>query len=114
MIDRTEISKLYLEVGALGVAFIITILILIALFRYFLSSLRNYNKLIEKMLVVKNKKNQELYEDMIDKITMHVPSEEENEKLSKLQIVIDKELKSILADVSDSKLEERIKELENQ
>ena len=90
MIESKEISRLYLEVGALGVAFIITIFILVALFKYFLSNLKNYNTLIEKMLVDENKKNQELYEDMISRITLHVPSEEENKKLSKLQIVIDK------------------------
>ncbi len=104
MIESKEISRLYLEVGALGVAFIITIFILVALFKYFLSNLKNYNTLIEKMLVDENKKNQELYEDMISRITLHVPSEEENKKLSKLQIVIDKELKSLLVELKASRV----------
>ena len=99
--------KSYLEIGVLGIIAVVFILLAIYLvrkmrtdFSWFKKKVddtdNNMNATYEKFLENQQKQNEYLIKQIVDQVTQHTPSPEENKKLSEIQNKMDDILKEIL------------------
>ena len=105
--EITEIMKAYMEIGALGIFVIISAAILILLIKTIIDKFNNKNNTIDEkfnamfeLLKQQTQDYQEQQTNLINNIVYgvvsHVPSDEENNKLTKISEQIDEQLQTIL------------------
>lgn len=99
-----ELSKLYLELGALGLAFVVLIAIFILTYRTLLKRSTEQSDLIKTLLEKKDEQNAELIKQFVAQITSHVPTPQEAKDANKLSETIDTQLDQLLKDLQASRV----------
>lgn len=99
-----ELTKIYTEIGVLGMISVVTIFIFIAGAIYIINNNKKNQELITKVLENEQSQNKRLVDEIVNRVTTHVPSAEENETLTKMQTLINDELKSLLISLRASRV----------
>lgn len=99
-----ELTKIYTEIGVLGMISVVTIFVFIAGAIYIINNNKKNQELITKVLENEQSQNKRLVDEIVNRVTTHVPSAEENETLTKMQTLINDELKSLLISLRASRV----------
>lgn len=103
-VAASELAKIYMELGVLGLIAVVMIIILITVIKATLENNNSNRTLLAEILKKEQKQNTEIIEEIINKIVTHVPSKVENDQLTEMQKVINKELKDLLVEVNASRV----------
>ena len=99
-----ELTKIYTEIGVLGMISVVTIFIFIVGAIYIINNNKKNQELITKVLENEQSQNKWLVDEIVNRVITHVPSAEENETLTKMQTLINDELKSLLISLRASRV----------
>lgn len=99
-----ELTKIYTEIGVLGMISVVTIFVFIAGAIYIINNNKKNQELITKVLENEQSQNKRLVDEIVNRVITHVPSAEENETLTKMQTLINDELKSLLISLRASRV----------
>lgn len=99
-----ELTKIYTEIGVLGMIAVVAISIFVVGAIYIINNNKKNQELITKVLENEQSQNQQLVNEIVHRVTTHVPSQKENEDLTKVQALINDELKRLLLDVRASRV----------
>lgn len=99
-----ELTKIYTEIGVLGMISVVTIFIFIGGAFYIISNNKKSHELLTKVLEGEQAQNKELISEIVHQVTTHVPTPKENENLTKMQSLINDELKSLLIAIGASRV----------
>lgn len=99
-----ELTKIYTEIGVLGMISVVTIFVFIGGALYIINNNKKNQELITKVLENEQSQNKRLVDEIVNRVITHVPSAEENETLTKMQTLINDELKSLLISLRASRV----------
>lgn len=99
-----ELTKIYTEIGVLGMISVVTIFIFIIGAIYIINNNKKNQELITKVLENEQSQNQQLVNEIVHRVTTHVPSQKENEDLTKMQALINDELRRLLIEIQASRV----------
>lgn len=99
-----ELTKIYTEIGVLGMISVVMIFIFIAGAIYIINNNKKNQELITKVLENEQTQNKQLVNEIVNRVVTHTPSAEENESLTKIQTLINDELKSLLISLKASRV----------
>lgn len=99
-----ELTKIYTEIGVLGMISVVTIFVFIAGAIYIINNNKKNQELITKVLENEQSQNKQLVNEIVSRVVTHTPSAKENETLTKMQTLINDELKSLLISLRASRV----------
>lgn len=102
--SATELSKLYIEIGACGLICVIACVIFIFMARSMIKSNKDNQELIKKLLICEQEKNSDLIKEIVTQVTTHTPSPQEAKDLNKLSETIDSQLYNFMHQVGASRV----------
>lgn len=103
-ISTQELTKIYVEIGALGLGFIILIATFILVTNNLVKKSNDQSDLIKDLLKKKEEDNKELITQFVNQITNHVPTPQEAKDANKLSETIDTQLDQLLKDLQASRV----------
>ena len=98
-----ELTKIYIEIGALGLAFIILMFVFILFAKNSIKKSNDQADLIKKLLEEKDKQNSELIKQIVTQVSSHTPSPQETKVANIISKSIDEQLQSLLNDTKASR-----------
>ena len=103
-ISTQELTKIYVEIGALGLGFVILMGAFILITRNLITKSNEQSDLIKDLLKQKESRNIELMQQFVAQVTHHVPTPQEAKDANKLSETIDIQLEQLLKDLQASRV----------
>ena len=101
--NAAELTKIYVEIGALGLGFVVLIGAFILFVKNQVNNSNKQTELIEKLVEKKDEQNAELMKEFINQITNHTPSPQEAKEANKQSETIDIQLNQLLKETEASR-----------
>lgn len=101
--NPSDLTKIYVEIGALGLAFVILIFVFILVIRNLIKNSNNQNKLIEGLLKNKDEQVDDLVKQIVTQVSSHTPSPQETQMANRVSENIDIQLQQLLKDTKASR-----------
>lgn len=98
-----ELTKIYVEIGALGLAFVILMVVFILFAKNSIKNSNNQSELIKTLLEEKDKQNNDLIKQIVTQVNSHTPSPQETKVANIISKSIDEQLQSLLNDTKASR-----------
>ncbi len=102
--SATELSKLYIEIGACGLLCVIACIFFILMAKNLIKSNKDNQDLIKQLLTTEQEKNAKLIKEIVTQVTTHTPSELEVKTANKLSETIDNQLYEFMHKVNASRV----------